>query len=86
MILEIGAAAHDDADPRARHSFVDEVVSGLRRGGDECGREIYATNASRDHFVLSTTTAPPFITHFTLLSTTLMSASGSPSTATMSAK
>ena len=29
-------------------------------------------------FVLSTTTAPPFITHFTLLSTTLMSASRSP--------
>ena len=36
--------------------------------------------------VLSTTTVPPFITHCTLSSTTLMSASGSPSTATMSAK
>ena len=36
--------------------------------------------------VLSTTTAPPFITHRTLVSTTLMSASGSPSTAVMSAK
>src|ERR1700676_2947209 len=34
--------------------------------------------------VLSTTTSPLFITHFTLLSTTLMSASGSPSTATKS--
>ena len=35
-------------------------------------------------FVLSTTTTPPFITHLTLLITTLMSAIGSPSTATMS--
>jgi len=36
--------------------------------------------------VLSTTTVPPFITHRTLSMTTLMSASGSPSTAVMSAK
>src|ERR1700732_4710863 len=36
--------------------------------------------------VLSTTTFPLVITHFTLLSTTLMSVSGSPSTATKSAR
>jgi hypothetical protein len=36
--------------------------------------------------VLSTTTSPPFMTHFTLLSVTLMSESGSPSTATKSAR
>src|SRR3981081_644705 len=35
-------------------------------------------------FVLSPTTSPLFITHFTLLSTTLTSASGSPPTATQS--
>src|SRR5581483_6557694 len=45
--------------------------------------------ANSDYFVdlvLSTTTAPPFITQRTLLMVTLTSASGSPSTATMSAK
>ncbi len=34
----------------------------------------------------STTMAPSFITHFTLFKTALMSASGSPSTATRSAR
>src|SRR5437660_9507274 len=37
-------------------------------------------------FFRSTTTNPPFITHFTLSSTTPISAVGSPSTATRSAK
>src|SRR5882724_7045086 len=40
----------------------------------------------RGAFVLSTTTCPPFITHFTLSSTTPISAVGSPSTITRSAK
>ena len=44
-----------------------------------------APNVCR-YFVLSTTTAPPFMTQRTLLMVTLTSASGSPSTATTSAK
>jgi hypothetical protein len=77
------------------HGFTGGAEAGVvtRRGNGErekeVSREEYIAAVNRygeRGAVLSTTTEPPFITHRTLSMTTLMSASGSPSTAVMSAK
>ncbi len=94
VLLLLGAskleAQATSAAPNVFHlleTTIDDVLAALRSWRLTCRElvELYL-NPFYFAFVLSTTTTPPFITQRTLWITALMSSSGFPSTAVMSAK